>query len=345
MITILQTHQGQLTKAFTRLEDGTVAKSDYDNAQRFRAIEAEPKDIFELSALLTELEAWTDACVVRAQVRSDANPDDINRRKLEDPTRDAPSLEKRPDGVWWVMCDFDKVPAPAGLTTNQERLDHLVSMLPEAFHGVTYHYHWSSSQGLKGWESLSCHLWFWLTRPHDDDLLCERHHVEGWDCDDAAFRTVQPLYTANPIFVNFDDVLDGERSGLIRGDRDDVDLPEYVPPPPPKFPDGTPMPFVRSPSFQDRLDAIGPRLHQPILQAIASYVARHGWETDEAELMSILQDAIWDCGPTFSDKRDYMSDRYLRRAISGAVRKYGHTEPSKQVRLERKFAYLKRKQK
>ena len=68
---------------------------------------------------------------------------------------------------------------------------------------------------MKPWTELRLHLWFWCDRPACDGSL--RPWVKSIPYADASlFNSVQPHYTAAPIFVGGVDPVT-ERSGLLPG--------------------------------------------------------------------------------------------------------------------------------
>jgi hypothetical protein len=77
-----------------------------------------------------------------------------------------------PQGRWWILIDFDKIPLPSGLSVTRNAkvvAGHLVSLLPEEFYDASYHYQLSSSAGLKNPDVASMHIWFWLAQPWPED--------------------------------------------------------------------------------------------------------------------------------------------------------------------------------
>lgn len=303
-----------LTKTFT-----AAGVQSYDNAFRYdvHAVE-DVASIHDLSELLTALEDVPTACVVRGRLKNPANTKGV--RRLSSPSRDDTTFEEQHQP--WMLCDFDGVPAPSADMTNQERLDFLVSLLPAYFHGASYHYRWSASAGTKGWDYLSCHLWFWLTDPWDSVTIRERIIGENWEIDDAPFEAVQVHYTAKPIFDGVPDPMPTGRSGLVIGDRDAVDMPPYFAPviPCSVWKHENTVVGVEE-GFVARLNEIGPRYHGPIRRAIG-YYCRRVKDVDTFELRSRLQDAIQAAVPGKTSKRAYLNNHYLDRLIKGAIHKF-----------------------
>jgi hypothetical protein len=123
-------------------------------------------------AILTELERHPHVAIVRGDPVKAATH--AQRLIRDQPNGTKATLMAREGGLSWVMIDLDKVPAPADLTTSDERLRYLRSILPEPFREARCYYQWSSSAGTKGWEMLSAHLWFWLDKPIECANLKDR---------------------------------------------------------------------------------------------------------------------------------------------------------------------------
>lgn len=320
MITILQTTDGKkLTKTFTR-NGHQIAKSAYDKAFRFNAVEHEPDGINAFSELLTWLEGQPDCCVIRGRVKEGVDATDV-RRLLHDADGDVAAFEERPNGCQWLLIDFDHIPAPHWLPADL-RLEYLIDLLPDWFHDVSYHFQWSASAGMDDWQSLSCHIWFWLDAPWRSEIIRERIEYEGWEgVDPSPFDAVHVHYTAAPIFINMDDPI-GNRSGLVRHRLDMVTLPPFIKPKP------VIMPRLIKPTvtgtfesrFQAMLDKIGPNFHIPIRNAIRWYVG-NAPEVDQYELKTSLEQAIASAPAGRSPKSQYGS-AYLDRSIRGAMRKF-----------------------
>ena len=289
----------------------------YDSATFYNAHRYEVSSIHELSMLLTALEGEINSCVVRGRLIDPTKTARIYRRFSDH--AECPTLEEQHQP--WMLCDFDAVVAPSADMTNQERLDYLVSLLPTFFHGASYHYRWSASAGTKGWEKLSCHIWFWFTEPWDSLTLKERIKVEKWGVDHSVCTIGQPHYVARPIFKDMDDPLPGLRCGLVIGDRDAVDMPMYFPPyvpPPVRTTEKLASPDA---GFEERLAAIGPGYHAEISRAIA-YYCKVMKDPDLIYLKERVIDAITYAVPGKSPKSHYTNNAYLNRSISGAMAKY-----------------------
>ena len=310
-----------LTKQFARLEDGSWSVTTYDDAYRFNAAEFEVEDFDDLVTLLTALEDCPDSCLIRGKLIPGKSPFRV-RRKKNDPDPRNVFFEENPNGVQWIMLDFDGLEAPNEVMTDEERLEFLISHLPVEFHNSSYFYQWSSSAGLYGWKTPKAHLWFWLDEPWLDKYIKGKAVDEQWPVDCAVFDPIQINYTSRPIFLNCADPLP-KRSGVVRKATDEVALGAWV------RPVTAPAPLYRGPrlspsdAFQKRLDEIGhPSLNDATLAAIACYVRLHGRDFDREDLKAIIRKFIWMSPRNDADKHRAASDRKLNEQINSAIRKY-----------------------
>lgn len=324
------------TKTWGRGPNGQPRKVDFDAGRAFRLSRHPVCDIHQLSALLTRLESEPRAFVIRGEPGPDVDPRRPVRRK-SNPDRNGKIWFREPDrGLPWVMFDFDKVPVPAHLDPAEDpeaAVEYLVGLLPEAFEGVTFHWQLSASAGMGDGGTLSAHLWFWLDRPVTQRELTVWAEQNALPIDTALFRTVQPHYTAAPIFQGLVDPLP-RRSGLWPGHTDVVTLPAI---------DTTPVwqggtyegGLAEARGFEAKLARLGDGdgrrgFNQVLPAAIASYVTTHGRAgTDCAALKARLRQAI-DTAPKRpgrgADLERYRSDAYLDEAIDSAFARFAPPE-------------------
>ncbi|VWX53929.1 hypothetical protein [Novosphingobium sp. 9U] len=314
-----------LTKTLTWTENAW-SKSDYSNAYLFNSDRYPARSIDELSVLLQVLETMPYHAIIRGRL-VDGRDDVAVRRTLHSFINPEGNFEPSPNGLRWLMLDIDKLPVSSyGFTGMEERLAHLISTLPPEFQQATFHFQWSSSAGLDGWGTLSCHLWFFLTEPWLCGDLHDRLQSGDWkhyDIDPAPFTPNQIHYTASPIFVGAQDPLGCDRSGLVRGQVDAVTISPWVRPvePRPVFTPAEREERFPGCGFEDLLADIGPSYHRPILRAVAHYVAVTA-EPDVDWLTERLVDTIWAAHHGKNRKQDYVDPRYLDRVISGALAKF-----------------------
>lgn len=326
-----------LTSADAERLNKTIYKDgrydSYQNAFKFFHFEAFPTDIRQLSELLTALENEDTSCIVRGAVSpAFADQEVIRRRLYDDYGNRAGELAERATGCPWIMFDFDAVEAPNGIRSNDDRLAYLISLLPEAFADVSYHYQWSASAGRDGWKTLSAHLWFWIAAGCrlPDTKLRERAEAEGWKVDLAPLNAAQVHYTAAPHFVDGPDPLEGQRSGFVERSNAEVTLAPWRRPVAPKV--SPTMARMRSAlraqsgrgqaAYERHLSDIGqPNYNAPILRSIAAYAAAGG--NDQAYILDRVRDAIEATFPDQNRRRHYLSNQYLNWCYRQAQKKFG----------------------
>lgn len=206
--------------------DGTV--ESYGLITWWRPLEARGiRDIDGLAGALERLGKRRDLVVVRGT--------------LLDPSAQRIRRAMQGDGAGltdgdrsWVCCDLDTL-----VPTDELRAELLLSpsggidiagrwareQLPEWMRSATVVARWSQSAGRDGYAKVKLHLWAWLTRP----VCCASLAEWATDVDildPAVCRTVQPIYTADPI------IEDGWTSGptrrvaIIRGSVDAAEPPD-----------------------------------------------------------------------------------------------------------------------
>ena len=181
-----------------------------------RSLEGAISGIEDLSALLVQLEPNHRAFVIRGARRAKDDSGAPIRRLKENFSTPA-------QGRYWILIDLDKIALPSGITLEQGPklvCEHLVSLLPEEFHGCSYHFQLSASAGMGDPRKVSVHLWFWLEEPWSDVRLkrwAEAVNVSRGAklIDEALFNDVQVHYTAAPIFDGVPDPLP-VRSGFVK---------------------------------------------------------------------------------------------------------------------------------
>ena len=236
------------TKSYRWREDGLIERvSSYDAGYEFLTArlprEGSIDSIDDLSDLLTSAEDEPDWFAIRGELRSRQQyVDNVNRQYLE--KNEFPHWMEPSGGQNWIMMDIDGMDLPfwfSGREDLPELAEWVAEQLPECFHGVSFHYHYSSSAGLvkvaedlyrPGFDSVRVHLWFVLDR-----YVCSQS-IRRWvkkrgskemPMDPAPFNPVQPHYTADPVFEGGKDPIAGVRSGLCKRGSDVVTAPpEWV---------------------------------------------------------------------------------------------------------------------
>ena len=230
-LTILESKGPRLAKTHTWSHaEEEWSTQPYDRAKHFRCMSRRVDGIGSLHRVVSELKSEREKCIIRAGLKEGMKPGRVVRRLHGD---DAP-FQPHPVGRRWAMIDLDDAPAPDWLEpddpgSREEAVEFAIDeYLPPSFHGVTVSYHWSGSAGIKGWDELRLHLWYWLDRPAYDESIEE--WLKDEDCvDHTVFRSVQMHYTAAPVCKAHSPPLSlSERSELLEGDRHEVELPDDV---------------------------------------------------------------------------------------------------------------------
>lgn len=304
------------------------------------------RSLADLSLALSCLEHEPMAFVVRGAPVAGLDLSKPVHRRGSDAGESFQGNFRTPSQGWqFVMLDFDKVALPSRMTltprTVSKVMAYLVKQLPQEFRDASYHWQLSSSAGLFDASKVSAHLWFWLDRPvADGDLKRWAKHikeVKGFELiDPSVFQHVQPHYTAAPIFKGMEDPFPA-RSGLVHGKQSCVvlKLPANVPPAPRARAVGHAVTAgAAAGGFDCHLSRIGDHpggegFHAPLRDAAASYVATHGAEkTDPEVLYELLRDAALRAnrtGHSDAEVEARCSRDHILPLITSALRKYGDT--------------------
>lgn len=232
-ITVLQADRAPLCKTWRA--DGTI--SDFDDAFRYMHSATRVRNIRELSRLLLKLESKTQMCVVRGRYIGDEEalkvPPDDKGAVIVGQGKGA--LVRRLGAVFkdhplHALCiDVDKFePLTSDPVTDPVAAIHeyIATMLPPAFHDASFHWALSASAGHPDKSGLRAHLWFWLSEPRATRAVRTWAEAYGdkYQLDPALYTTVQPHFTAAPIFEA--GVADPVpvRSGFVKGKGDSVDI-------------------------------------------------------------------------------------------------------------------------
>jgi hypothetical protein len=118
----------------------------------------------------------------------------------------------KPASHHWLCGDYDNVEAPEGISpTDREVIEWLIEThLPKPFHEAEYVAQWSASAGSESAGRLiKSHIWFWLEEKANDHDL--RAWAQSIGADPALYSSVHIHFTADPIFINCEDPLKGDR--------------------------------------------------------------------------------------------------------------------------------------
>ena len=347
-VTILLTMSGKLaTKQFSKSPPKSeIVVQAYDAGYQFSILNAaiNVSSIHDLSEVLTACEQQPCALIIRGEpISADLVGKTVTRTGSGDGVNFVGNFKTPDQGRFYLEVDVDKYELPNGWKLNQASIDkiceHIVHQLPPEFHDATYHWQLSSSAGVFDITKVSVHFWFWLKCPVPDaELKRWAKHVNTAAglklVDPALFQHVQAHYTAAPIFTGMADPFP-MRSGLTRKSQDSVNL--QLPAAEVNNRLGTVAPTIAHSArsgtgFEHFLNQIGDHpggdgFHMPIIQAIASYVWRHGAEeTDIEVLYSTVRERV------LAADRSSHEDAYVEQMASGthilpsiasAQRKYG----------------------
>ncbi len=320
-ITILRPvrYGAQVAKTFTVASNGQVVKRDFPDVKTFHVTVAPVDGIEALHHTLLSIEADATACVIRGQPDAKADLSGIRRQKRQN------------GGLFddvarhWIMVDADKIKLPAGSSVIDDPVDvagflvDLFGGLVPELEGVSAIVQFSSSAGLeemadaeaaaglpprwggvcKRGSGIGAHLWFWLNVAHDGEALDRwakaiNAKVGNKAIDPATLRTVQPHYTAGPIFgAGLRDPLVGRRTVIIRGSADAATLVIPAKASQQEYKAGTNNNLGIG--FAGLLDRIGSPLHgfhDPINAAIASFIGSNGHDADVGALVDMLRERI-----------------------------------------------------
>lgn len=229
-ITVLTHSTGRLAKLWKA--DGTVAA--YDETKYYKHRTVEVTSIRDLAFELRELEGDPNSAVIRGLYRGDeiaAQADaEFKRgrvRKIKAVFDDVP--------LSWFLVEIDEFePKMADPVRDPvAAIDEFVTtQLPQAFHGISYHWQLSGSAGhVKNVGKLKAHVWFWLTAPYISAQVKAWAEGAALPIDCSVLNTVQFHYTAAPVAEEGVTVPVPARSGFVEGlFGDEVELSIAVTP-------------------------------------------------------------------------------------------------------------------
>jgi hypothetical protein len=330
-----------LAKAYSVAPNGQVTKRDWPDVARYRVEQAPVASVYDLAEVLRRIEPDARACVIRGEPIAETDLSDTRRKKIEN----GGSFADVPRH--WIMLDLDKVRLPAGTSVLDDPadaarvvVDLIADHVPD-LDGVTAIVQFSSSAGIEDmaeaeavaglparWDGVvkrgagvGAHVWYWLSSPAtgaelDRWAAAANARIGHKFIDPATLRTVQPHYTAGPVFgATLRDPLHGRRTLLIEGEADAATLvipevaarPTYVP--------GASSLAGRG--YLGWLDAIGPDgFNEPIMRAVASYIATNWPNPDTATLTDDIAERVLAADP--GDRSPAEIERYADRGRIGA---------------------------
>lgn len=230
-ITIIRAQGKRLTKTHT-----PNGSRPYDDVYLVESIPSTVDGIRALSERLVILQGYRDQAIIRGQRKASMSDQRFVRRaKYDDPERGRAGFEPVPRR--WLCIDVDDLELPGGRRADTDphgAITYTLSLLPDWLQGVTCHWQWSASMGVKGWGVVKAHIWVWLDRPVDDASLrawARDARARGVPVDPALMNSVQIHYTALPVFEGMEDVMTAAgvpRALLVESGRDEASVPESV---------------------------------------------------------------------------------------------------------------------
>ncbi len=329
-VTVLTTKGPLATKRITRLPGAAIPVIEaYGKAAHFSISEASVSGIDTLAAVLNSVELRPTSFLVRGKPAEGIDRWSARRRlharKAKDGTVEPATLE--PVARHWIPLDLDSIACPNSLDPVHEpdrAVEHVVALLPEEFHGATCWWAFTSGQGVK--DGIRIRLFYWADRPLADWEL--KQWLGDSPVDPSIFAPTQPIYVAKPLFVGMPDPVP-IRSGIWRGDRDEITPPIIEKPRVRNAASG--QPFFAEPggSYEYHRSHIGDHdrgsgFFAPIKSAVASWIARQGSEADTAWLRTDLERAIREA-PRDPAKHP---DDYIEAATEAERRQAGGCEPT-----------------
>lgn len=296
------------TKRWYLDERGTPKADDYGEGKNFTAEVVPVENLDELAGLLEVLATAPRSFVIRGEPRKGFDLSYIIRRAVAKGDEPATFAEVPRQ---WVMLDIDlkekhdgDYTTPAGCG---EVVEAIVARLPPELQRAGYFWQLSSSAGMKS-AGLRAHLWFWLDRAMDCKQLTRWSEFVNDGAgkrviDPHVFLTVQPNYTANPVF---DGVVDpvAWRTG-------------YSPGPPASLP----RLLTGAQGWRRLLDPLyranNEKIHDHVRGACASYFVTNGAAADDSALRKAVRAAV-DAAESLQDRAgDYQDSRLEAEIESG----------------------------
>ena len=325
-LTVLTATNGALATKRHKLTETGIETEQYGRGFKFAVDQTEISSIRDLHDVIEALQDKRTSFLIRGEPVDGIDPKSARRLLYDDPKngdRATFSAVMRN----WFMVDVDGVEAPDGIdpvTAPEEAVEWLLGLLPTELRDASCVWQWSSSQGVKPGNKLSCHLFFWNGEPLTDaqlDVWAKYVNRNGQIIDPAVYRAVQPHYVAAPDFVGMDDPLPrriGIREGL--SDVAYLELPDFAEP---EMDFSATVPAADRDAihggFEARLAEIGgPSGFRSPITAAAAYYLSGRQSPDIVDLKNRMRVAISRANSgTRSDQQiqRYMSDQYLDGVI------------------------------
>lgn len=152
-----------LQKRFWIDDVGQLSEQAFQRPFFYDAETISVTDIHEFGRLIEQISTDPRKIIIRGLNTTHRNS--RIRKKLE-------VFDEPPQGIRWVMFDFDNIPVPEGINPNSvEAIEAVIARMPAEFQGVTYYYQFSNSAGIikpdgtPRKSGFNGHVFFWLDRP------------------------------------------------------------------------------------------------------------------------------------------------------------------------------------
>lgn len=308
-IVVLSHPSGLLTKRWYLDERGKHKQDDFGYCKTFQAKVVDVDNFNELCELLDVLKDEPRRCVIRGEPIPGRDLQAIFRRKKAKGDEPASFREKARQ---WVMLDVDlhdpELKTSYGTAEDCKEVVNLaVSKLPLECRIAGCWWQLSSSAGFK--PGIRCHIWYWLDRPMGEAELTRWGEYANEQAgkivvDVAVFRTVQPNYTANPVFDNVVDPVI-QRTGRFDGPA--LVLPRLS---------GTTTNWKKKlePLLNATADIV---IHDHLRDACAAYFCANGPEANSAPLELAVKQAVLRAREAKGLDDEYPEDRVQAAISSG----------------------------
>ncbi len=232
-ITVLRVSEAgkQAAKTFCLDASGGVQKVNFNAGTLFHYSKTTIEGIKALSDFLLRIAQDRQSLLIRGILADNKDPHQLVRRWGVKGHGEAGFFLPSPNGQPWILLDFDGIPCPNAIDFIKhpaKGVEYLTRLLPEYFHGVSYHYHLSGSAGMDGGKTIRAHIWYWLDHPVREQVLrtwAKSINLTGKLIDGNLFNEVQPHYTADPVFTGVADPFPRNRSAFVKGRTDVVTFP------------------------------------------------------------------------------------------------------------------------
>ncbi len=223
MITVYSVETGCLTKSFLQVDGYGLNRRNADFPELLSTERRQFASLEELHTILAEISQDTQKAVCWSLPKDG----DLQRESR------AGRMQAGPQ--YWLTLDFDKLPvgfkAPADITDLNAVALALWKHLPNWLRACDWLLQASASHGTPddetGLPMVRLRLWVLCT------VQVDQHHAQ-WiakevGADPSVFSAGQPIFTANPVFTNMPDPMQGKPRFVLLKDQDRACQPPPMP--------------------------------------------------------------------------------------------------------------------